>query len=224
MSFSQGDGGNNQPAKFLLALHSTSETFGVACLNYRELDTSKKVSTFPLGRKLSKSLLSCVNDLLPSKAWYKIVRIAVATGPGGFTGTRLSVVMARTLSQQLGCSLDGVNSFSLMAPRLSSVLNSDQLQKPFWIVQEVPRRGVVAGCYQLKTADSVFALNDFLELEAPRLFSNRTEFEPHIAAKEDVAKDVACLLDHCLESHEAGHRSPWSQVLPLYPTSPVDQR
>ena len=136
MKSQRPDAGNNQKGKYLLALHSSSETLGVALLNCAGINTTKQISTFPLGRALSKNLLSCVNELLPSEDWSQIVRLGVAIGPGGFTGTRLSVVMARTLAQQLGCSLDGVSSFSLMAPRLAQTLNSEQLQKPFWIVQK----------------------------------------------------------------------------------------
>ena len=218
------DYGNNQKEKYLLALHSSSETLGVALLKSTEINTTKQISTFPLGRLLSKNLLSCVQELLPSEAWSQIVRLGVAIGPGGFTGTRLSVVMARTLAQQLGCSLDGVSSFSLMAPRLATALNSQQLQKPFWIVQKIPRRGIVAGCYQLRMAATALLLTDFLEIEAPRLFPEKSGLHPQLEANDDVAADVGCLLDYCSKSYELDRPSPWGAVLPLYPTSPVENR
>ncbi|MFL0732292.1 MAG: tRNA (adenosine(37)-N6)-threonylcarbamoyltransferase complex dimerization subunit type 1 TsaB, partial [Prochlorococcus sp.] len=130
-----------EQAYLLLALHSSSETLGVAVLDCRDPKASLRSNTFPIGRGLSNSLLNCVEELLPAASWPHLARLAVATGPGGFTGTRLTVVMARTLAQQLGCSLDGVSSFALMAPRLAIALSPEQMQKPFWIVKPMRRRG-----------------------------------------------------------------------------------
>ena len=39
---------------------------------------------------------------------------------------------------------------------------------------------------------------------------------------EDVEADVSWLLDCCLAAHQRGLPSPWTAVLPIYPTSPVE--
>ena len=49
--------------------------------------------------------------------------------------------MARTLAQQLDCPLLGVSSYALMAPRLERQLPQAMQREPFWITQELPRRG-----------------------------------------------------------------------------------
>ena len=108
--------------KYLLALHSSSEKLGVAILNLKEPEQNIHNSIFNSGRELANNLFKNVESLLPARQWSKIVRIAVAKGPGSFTGTRLTIVMARTLAQQLDCPLDGSSSFALMAPRLSKKL------------------------------------------------------------------------------------------------------
>jgi tRNA threonylcarbamoyladenosine biosynthesis protein TsaB len=59
------------------------------------------LAAFPLGRGLSNQLLTCIETVLPAADWTRLGRLAVATGPGGFTGTRLTIVVARTLAQQL---------------------------------------------------------------------------------------------------------------------------
>ena len=124
------------------------------------------------------------------------------------TGDTLRRLVARTLAQQLCCPLLGVSSFALMAQRLAP---DDQ---PFWIAQTLPRRGVVAGRYRMQG-------NEVLELEAPHLLSEDQQVTPAVQASDDVDADVAQLL-RCLQGAlQGGQPLPWSQVLPLYPTSPV---
>ncbi|MEB3322687.1 MAG: tRNA (adenosine(37)-N6)-threonylcarbamoyltransferase complex dimerization subunit type 1 TsaB, partial [Synechococcaceae cyanobacterium] len=79
---------------WLLALLSSSETFGVGL---QPLDGSAppRHGVFPIGRALSNALLECVEEVVPARRWPSLGRLAVATGPGGFTGTRLGVVFAR---------------------------------------------------------------------------------------------------------------------------------
>ena len=86
----------------LLALHSCTERFGVAVQGADDTHPGPRVAVFDDGRGLSNSLIDRVDALLPRSRWSELQGIAVATGPGGFTGTRLSVVVARTLAQQLG--------------------------------------------------------------------------------------------------------------------------
>ena len=134
----------------LLALHSSTESLGVAVLDSRKPIDSRNSATFELVRELSNDLLSCVDQLLPTAEWSKIGRIAVAIGPGGFTGTRLTVILARTLAQQLNCHLDGISSFALMAPRMALKLPEEQRREAFWLSKNLPRRGTLGGKYKLQ--------------------------------------------------------------------------
>ena len=189
----------------LLALHSCTDRFGVAV--QQSLGTPR-VAVFDDGRSLSNSLIERVDSLLPRSRWNQIRGIAVATGPGGFTGTRLTVVMARTLAQQLDCPLLGVSSFALMAQRMQCRL------QPFWITQVLPRRGVVAGRYSV-AGDTV------TEIEVPHLLEEGRVVTPALAAELDVEADVVSLMAQLQHSLERRDRLPWQEVLPIYPTSPV---
>ena len=200
----------------LLALHSCSDRFGMALLDPEQPGAGPLVQVHPDGRGLSNSLISRVQALLPPERWPQLQGLAVATGPGGFTGTRLTVVMARTLAQQLDCPLLGVSSYALMAPRLESQLLGSNHGQPFWITQELPRRGVVGGQYQV-TAGQVH------ELSLPTLLPEGCSPKPALGAQLDVAEDVARLLQLLKSSHAAGAALPWAKVLPIYPTSPVGQ-
>ena len=200
----------------LLALHSCSDCFGMALLDPQQPGAEPLVQVHPDGRGLSNSLISRVQALLPPERWPQLQGLAVATGPGGFTGTRLTVVMARTLAQQLDCPLLGVSSYALMAPRLEGQLPKAMQGEPFWITQELPRRGVVGGEYQI-TAGQVD------ELSLPTLLPQGASPQPTVEVQLDVEADVAQLLKLLQRSHAAGAAMPWAEVLPIYPTSPVGQ-
>ena len=200
----------------LLALHSCSDAFGMALLDPEQPGNEPFVQVHPDGRGLSNSLISRVQAILPSERWSQLQGLAVATGPGGFTGTRLTVVMARTLAQQLDCPLLGVSSSALLAPRLELQLPQSMQGQPFWITQELPRRGVVGGQYQI-SAGLVH------ELSLPTLLPQGASPQPAVEAQLDVAKDVGRLLQLLQRSHRAGVAMPWAGVLPIYPTSPVGQ-
>jgi len=216
---------------WLLALHSSSETLGIGLQRLGGSEPAT-LAAFPLGRALSNRLIDCVESVLPARHWPELGRLAVATGPGGFTGTRLSVVFARTLAQQLGLPLDGISSFHLIARRISGT-GKETLASPFWLVQELPRRGPVAGLY----APDPAALAGVSELKAPRLFPSWSELDgpvlglanavpappecPRFLASCVLPEDVAELLAFSQAAAAVGVSAPWQTVLPLYPTSPV---
>jgi tRNA threonylcarbamoyl adenosine modification protein YeaZ len=200
---------------WLLALHSSTGELGVG-LRHLEGGMPDRIATYPLGRGLSNQLLSCVEQVLPAAHWPQLGRLAVATGPGGFTGTRLTVVMARTLAQQLQLPLDGAGSFLLVARCLG-------LAEPTWLVQELPRRGLVAGLYGPEAPSAGAAV---VELQAPRLHADASALAaihpaPLLPAAVAVAADVAELLALAQQAHIGGRPAPWQPVLPIYPTSPV---
>jgi tRNA threonylcarbamoyl adenosine modification protein YeaZ len=215
------------PGPLLLALHSSSDTLGVALQSLAPAPESPLLAAFPLGRGLSNQLLSCIETVLPAAAWTRLARLAVATGPGGFTGTRLTIVVARTLAQQLALPLDGISSFRLMARRLHR-RGEAPASGPFWLVQDLPRHGQVAGLY----AADPEALGGIAETLSPCLYRQGPDLEaaalqadaaaaPRLPAGPELPQDAAELLAF---GQDAAHRhlsAPWAPVLPLYPTSPV---
>lgn len=200
----------------LLALHSSSETLGVGVQGF---SAQPQLATFPLGRQLSNDLLPCVEELLPAEQWPQLARLVVATGPGGFTGTRLTVVLARTLAQQLQIPLHGFSSFLLMARRRWAMEPWPEGQR-FWLQQPLPRRGVVAGAY----ARDSQALGGIVEAVEPRLFRSGEPLpaEPSAQAEVNAQADVQQLLELGSLAAAADLAGPWQPVLPLYPTSPVE--
>ena len=61
------------------------------------------------------------------------------------------------------------------------------------------------------------------ELSLSTLLPQGASPQPTVEAQLDVAEDVARLLQLLQRSHGARTAMPWTEVLPIYPTSPVGQ-
>ncbi len=211
-------------SKYLLALHSCSESFGIAVKDAASTEKIIKSEVFHIGRLLSNNLFSCIEKILPRKFWKQIIRISIAKGPGSFTSTRLTISMARIISQQIDCSLDSMSSFHLMAQRLYKNLNKSDIYNPFWIKDILPRRGIIAGKYQLIKIDHDSNFHEFNELIEPKLIKNEKELNPSIHASNNIEKDLISLIyfsEYCQNFKIQSH---WRKTLPIYPTSPVDKK
>ncbi len=211
-------------SKYLLALHSCSESFGIAVKDTENPEAKIKTEVFNIGRSLSNKLLSCIEKILPRKFWKQIIRISVAKGPGSFTSTRLTISMARTIAQQIDCSLDSMSSFHLMAPRLYKNLNQNQNFNPFWIKDSLPRRGTVAGQYQLIKIHKESNFHEFNEIISPQLIKNDEGINPSIQASNNIEKDIISLIKFSQYCHNSKVNSRWESTLPIYPTSPIDNK
>ena len=211
-------------SKYLLALHSCSESFGIAVKDIENPETIIKSEVFKIGRSLSNKLFSCIEKILPRKFWKQIIRISVAKGPGSFTSTRLTISMARTIAQQIDCSLDSISSFHLMAPRVYKDLKQSQTFNPFWIKDILPRRGIVAGKYQLIKIHQESNFHEFNELISPQLIQNESEIHPSIKASNNIERDIITLINFSQYCQNKKVYSNWEQTLPIYPTSPIDNK
>ena len=211
-------------SRYLLALHSTSESFGIAVKNIESKETIIKSEVFNVGRALSNKLFSCIETILPRKFWKQIIRISVAKGPGSYTSTRLTISMARTIAQQIDCSLDSMSSFHLMAPRLYKYLDQNQIFNPFWIKDILPRRGIIAGRYQLIKIHQESDFYEFIEIISPQLISKEKAINPSIKASSNIEKDIISLINFSEYCQKSNFYSNWRTILPIYPTSPIDNQ
>ena len=211
-------------SKYLLAIHSCSDSFGIAVLDIDNPEAIINSKIFNIGRSLSNMLFSCIEKILPRDFWKQIIRISVAKGPGSFTSTRLTISMARTIAQQINCSLDSMSSFHLMASRLFEDIKQDKLSDPFWIKDVLPRRGIVAGKYQLVKIHSESNFHEFSELIIPKLIKNEVELNPSISASNNIEKDIITLINYSQFCHNSEIKYNWKQTLPIYPTSPIDNK
>ncbi len=92
--------------KFGLALHTTTEVLSLAIAQLDEQKGDRSLiclqqQSWPLGRELSTQLHLLLAEFMTSYAWTDLAFVAIAKGVGSFTGTRIGIVLARTLGEQL---------------------------------------------------------------------------------------------------------------------------
>ena len=88
-----------------LVIHSTDNSF---CFGYRKnnyLD-SDKFFIKKFDNDLSNNIIHDLNEFIPKENLQKINKLSVSIGPANFNASRLIVVLARTISQQINCPLD----------------------------------------------------------------------------------------------------------------------
>jgi tRNA threonylcarbamoyl adenosine modification protein YeaZ len=95
-----------------LAIHTASAELGLAL---GQVNGANRYQVWDLGRSLSTHLHFHLNEFIQPYAWADLAYLAVAQGPGGFTGTRMGVVAARTLAQQLQIPLYAISTLAAIA-------------------------------------------------------------------------------------------------------------
>jgi tRNA threonylcarbamoyladenosine biosynthesis protein TsaB len=101
---------------FALALHTTTTKLelAIAEINQNSDRNSQiyniyKQQSWELGRELSVQLHDCLSMFVGDLSWTDFAFLAIATGIGSFTGTRIGVVVARTLGEQLNIPVYGID-------------------------------------------------------------------------------------------------------------------
>lgn len=95
--------------KLCLSLHTTTPNLGLAVgqIILGELDIIHDRG-WELGKGSSTLIHHYLSELISPQQWQDLLYVAVATGVGSFTGTRVGVVLARTLGQQLNIPVYGI--------------------------------------------------------------------------------------------------------------------
>ena len=100
-----------------LVIHSTDNSF---CFGYRKNNNfeSDKFFIKKFDNDLCNNLIIDLNKFISKENLQKINKLSVSIGPANFNASRLTVVLARTISQQINCPLDSFSSFEIMAKEL----------------------------------------------------------------------------------------------------------
>jgi tRNA threonylcarbamoyl adenosine modification protein YeaZ len=202
--------------KYGLALHTSSPALGLAISSNAD---DVRCQTWDLGRETSNYLHPYLLDFLSPQIWQDLGWIAVANGPGGFTGTRLGVVTARTLGQQLDLPVFTISSLAAIAW---------QWQQTGSIAISMPaQRGEVFGsvynlnnnCQELTTIlpDTVFSAADW-DTQLAVLNPEHHHVIPQSANLADTVVGVQALARI---ADDRGERPHWSMALPFYGQHPI---
>jgi len=204
--------------EYAIAFHTSTPQLGITVNNY---GGDCRTQIWDLGRDLASCLHQYLQSMIEPPTWQNIRFVAVAKGPGGFTGTRVGVVTARTIAQQLDIPIFGISNLAAIAAAQQNV-NKDLLA----VQMDARRDQVFVGIYR---QDQQGQLSEYL---ADTLMSNeswKTTLaildSPYklIIADENIAVTVTTVLDLAHASWQKGESSHWSTVAPFYGQDPVNQ-
>ena len=203
-----------------LAIHSTDNSFGFA---YRE--NHKESDTFfikKFDKDLCNNLIVDFNKFIPRENLKKVNKICVTIGPANFNASRLIVVLARTISQQINCPLDSFSSFELISKRIALRNNMYSNNQSFWIYKKLKRKGFIAGKYKVcinKDNHENLAIN---EKVVPKVVQELVNPGPNFEANYEEEEDLRELLNLSNQNLAISSVNSWEKVLPLYPLSPIN--
>ncbi len=203
-----------------LVIHSTDNSFGFGYRKNNNLK-SEKLYIKKFQDDLCNNLIDEFNKFISKDELQKVNKISVSTGPANFNASRLIVVLARTISQQLNCPLDSFSSFEIMAKRIASKNNIFRNKQSFWIYKKLKRTGFIAGKYEIchnKQKNSELGIR---ETVLPKVFKEFENKEPLFEANYEDIYDLKELLDLSNKNCLNHNLNSWQKVLPLYPISPI---
>lgn len=131
----------------LLALETSGRSGSAALLVAGAGSTIELVEELAIGegQRTAQALVPCVDSLLKRHGWKprELDAIAVAAGPGSFTGLRVGVVTAKTLAYATGARLVGVNTLAAMADQIPPGRRGRRL----WTILDAQREELFAACF-----------------------------------------------------------------------------
>ena len=215
-----------------LALHTTTPDLGLA-LGYfpnppnPPADHPLRMAVIPLGREMAATLHSHLQAFLAPQTWSELQFLAVAKGPGGFTGTRLGLVTARTIAQQLEIPLFAFSTLETIALYIAQT--ETLFDRDLAITLPAQRGQIFAGIYrcalegmppQTLFPDQVLSLDDWQSV----LHSWPAPFV-EVKKGDQIAESVFILLALAQRYRQLPDRAlshpHWLQALPFYGQHPV---
>ncbi|MDX2214177.1 MAG: tRNA (adenosine(37)-N6)-threonylcarbamoyltransferase complex dimerization subunit type 1 TsaB [Oculatellaceae cyanobacterium bins.114] len=221
-----------------LALHTTSPELGLALSDFSH---ESRCQTWDLGRSLSTHLHYHLTEFIQPHPWSDLTFIAVAQGPGSFTSTRIGVVTARTLAQQLDIPLFAVSTLEALAwsYHKHSLIDSKEAGSIDIAVEMPAQRGeIFTAIYSIRVASQGLkgSSNEGLP-EVTTLFPDttltperwqtilQTWNRPYqlITAETILGSSVTSLLELAYAAWQQGQRPSWAIAFPFYGQSSVTE-
>ena len=202
--------------EYAIALHTSTPELGIAIDNY---SGDRRSQIWHLGRDLASSLHQHLQAIVAPQTWNNIKLVAVAKGPGGFTGTRVGVVTARTIAQQMNIPLFGISNLAAVAAAqhydgrdLLAVQMDARRGQLFVAIYYVDDQGLL----QTYLTDTLMMQESWQETLAGLPKSHRV-----ILADNNIANTVTNVLDLAYGDWQRGKQSQWTDVKPFYGQHPV---
>jgi tRNA threonylcarbamoyl adenosine modification protein YeaZ len=208
---------------YAIAIHTASPDLGLAISNFAD---DHRAQTWALGRALSTHMHVHLMEFMEPQTWADLAFMAVAKGPGGFTGTRIGVVTARTMAQQLGIPLFGVSTLAAVAQSFQRKLAGSARLQPSGDIEvwmSAQRGEVYGGIYALAEG---LLISQFADAVMPQAQWEQTLADwgkPYdlVEAEAELGETAQSVLELAYSDWQRGLRGDWADVLPFYGQSPV---
>ncbi len=200
------------------ALHTTTPELGLAISNFAD---DSRSNVWKLDRNISNLMHQYLMEFIKPQTWADIAFVGVAKGPGGFTGTRIGLVAARTLGQQLNIPVFAISTLAAFAWENRS--NDDT----FIAVQMPAQRGMIfAAIYQITPDGNGLTAVMPDMIITPEAWQEKladwNENYQLVEANSGLAATVTSMLQLAYLDWQQGKRPDWTQALPFYGQHPVD--
>ena len=204
--------------KLTLAIHATDNSFGFA---YRKMINDKSDNLFikRFDNDLCNNLIVDFHQFITKENLHNVNRISVSIGPANFNASRLIVVLARNVSQQINCTLEGFSCFLLMSKRIALKNNIYIKNQSFWIYKKLKRRGFIAGKYEVCMSEKNYGNLTIKEKVIPKVIQELDKTGPNFEAIYEDKEDLKELLNLSNKNSGIAKLNSWDKVLPLYPIS-----
>jgi len=205
----------------ILVIYSTDNSFG---FGYRKNNNSESDELFikKFDNDLCNNLINDFKKFISKENLHKVNKISVSIGPANFNASRLIVVLARTISQQINCPLDSLSSFEIMAKRIALRNNIFINKQSFWIYKKLKRKGFIAGKYEIWNNEKNSSEPVIREIVLPKVVKELDCKELTFEASYDDKEDLKEFLDLANKNLLNSNVDSWRKVLPLYPISPIN--
>lgn len=204
--------------RYGLAFHTSTPELGLAISNFPD---DSRCQVWNLGRSLATDLHQHLVQFIQPQTWADLAFIAVAKGPGGFTGTRMGMVTARTLAQQLDIPVFAISTLAAFAwaqPNGGLLKDDIALQMP-------TQRGQLFGAVYSVNKDS--GLTELFPdtVMTPESWQEKLESWGNsyqlIEVGSELGSSVSSVLELAYLEWQQGSRPDWSDALPYYGQHPV---
>ena len=204
-----------------LVIHSTDNSFG---FGFRKNNNFESDEFFikKFDNDLCNNLINDFTKFIPKENLQKVNKISVSIGPANFNASRLIVILARTISQQLNCPIDSFSTFEIIAKRIASKNDILKNKQSFWIYKKLKRKGFIAGKYEISLKEQKNADLVIRETVSPKVMQELEKKELFFEANYEDKEDLKELLDLSNKNLLSANVDSWQKVLPLYPISPVN--
>ncbi len=204
-----------------LVIHSTDNSFGFGYRKNNKID-SDKLFIKKFNNDLCNNLIVEFNKFISKENLQKVNQISVSVGPANFNASRLIVVLARTISQQINCALGSFSAFEIMAKRIALKNNLFIDKQSFWIYKKLKRYGFIAGKYEISNCGQKKEDIIIREIVLPKVIKVLECKELFFEANYEDEKDLKELLNLSNKNLLNLNSNSWQKVLPLYLVSPIN--